>query len=62
MKFDGPQIVQLKEAFDEMDQNKDGAISKDNLKQLLMRIRYNIEEKEIDKMIKAADDNGVGKI
>ena len=44
-----------------MDANKDGVVSKDELKSLLKGLGEEVTDEVVDEMIKIADENGDGK-
>ena len=56
------QIAELKKAFEVMDANKDGEVTKDELKSLLKGLGEDVTDEVVDEMIKIADENGDGKI
>ena len=56
------QIAELKKAFEVMDANKDGVVTKDELKSLLKGLGEEVTDEVVDEMIKIADENGDGKI
>ena len=45
-----------------MDANKDGVVTKDELKTLLASLGENVTEDVINEMISIADENGDGKV
>ena len=45
-----------------MDANKDGVVTKDELKTLLKGLGEEVSDEGIDEMIKAVDEDGDGKI
>lgn len=45
-----------------MDANKDGVVTKDELKTLLKGLGEEVTDEVVDEMIKIADENGDGKI
>ena len=49
------QIEQLREAFDACDEDKDGALSKEELQSLLMAIGAQLNEETIEKLNQVAD-------
>ena len=61
-KLSAEQIAELKKAFDVMDANKDGVVTKDELKTLLKGLGEDVTDDVVDEMIKIADENGDGKI
>ena len=61
-KLSAEQIAELKKAFDVMDANKDGVVTKDELKSLLKGLGEEVTDEVVDEMIKIADENGDGKI
>ena len=56
------QIAELKKAFEVMDANKDGVVTKEELKSLLKGLGEEVTDEVVDEMIKIADENGDGKI
>ena len=61
-KLTAEQSEELKKAFEVMDANKDGVVTKDELKSLLKGLGEEVTDEVIDEMIKIADENGDGKI
>ena len=61
-KLSPDQAEELKKAFEVMDANKDGVVTKDELKQLLKGLGEEVTDEVVDEMIKIADENGDGKI
>ena len=61
-KLSPEQAAELKKAFEVMDTNKDGVVTKDELMTLLKNLGENVSDDVIDEMIKIADENGDGKI
>ena len=61
-KLSAEQAAELKKAFEVMDTNKDGVVTKDELMTLLKNLGENVSDDVIDEMIKIADENGDGKI
>ena len=61
-KLNADQISELRKAFDVMDANKDGVVTKDELKTLLSGLGEDVTDEVVDEMIKIADENGDGKI
>ena len=62
VKLTAEQAAELKKAFEVMDANKDGVVTKDELKNLLKGLGEDVTDDVVDEMIKIADDNGDGKI
>ena len=56
------QIEELKAAFQAMDSNGDGFVSKDELKSMLSSLGEPVDDAVIDEMIAVADTNGDGKV
>ena len=56
------QAAELKKAFQVMDSNGDGVVTKDELKNLLKGLGEDVTDDIVDEMIKIADENGDGKI
>merc|ERR1719329_2078541 len=54
--------AELKKAFEVMDANKDGVVTKEELTNLLKGLGEDVTDEVVDEMIKIADDNGDGKI
>ena len=61
-KLSSDQAAELKKAFDVMDANKDGVVTKDELKSLLKGLGEEVTDEVVDEMIAIADENGDGKI
>ena len=61
-KLSAEQTAELKKAFEVMDANKDGVVTKDELKTLLKGLGEEVTDEVVDEMIKIADENGDGKI
>ena len=61
-KLSADQTAELKKAFDVMDTNKDGQVTKDELKALLKGLGEEVTDEVVDEMIKIADENGDGKV
>ena len=61
-KLNAEQIADLKNAFDAMDTNKDGEITKDELKTLLSGLGAEVTDEHCDEMIAMCDANGDGKV
>ena len=61
-KLTAEQTAELKKAFEVMDANKDGVVTKDELKTLLKGLGEDVTDDVVDEMIKIADENGDGKI
>ena len=56
------QIDELKKAFQVMDSNGDGVVTKEELSNLLKGLGEDVTNDIVDEMIKIADENGDGKI
>ena len=52
----------MQKAFDVMDANKDGVVTKDELKTLLKGLGEDVTDEVVDEMINIADENGDGKV
>ena len=52
----------MAEAFAVFDVDKDGYITKSELRQVMNRLGENLTDKQLDAMIKEADKDGDGKI
>ena len=52
----------MEEAFAVFDVDKDGYITKSELRQVMNRLGVNLTDKQLDAMIKEADKDGDGKI
>ena len=61
-KLSAEQSEELKKAFDVMDANKDGVVTKDELKTLLKGLGEEVTDEIVDEMINIADENGDGKV
>ena len=61
-KLSADQVAELRKAFDVMDENKDGTVSKEELKQLLSGMGEEVTDDVINEMISIADENGDGKV
>ena len=61
-KLTAEQSAELKKAFEVMDANKDGVVTKEELSQLLKGLGEDVTDEVVEEMIKIADDNGDGKI
>ena len=61
-KLSADQLAELRKAFDVMDANKDGVVTKEELKNLLKGLGEDVTDEVVDEMIKVADTNGDGKI
>ena len=61
-KLSADQIAELRKAFDVMDANKDGFVTKDELKNLLKGLGEDVTDEVVDEMISIADANGDGKV
>ena len=56
-KLTSEQAAELKKAFEVMDTNKDGVVTRDELSTLLKNLGENVSDDVIDEMIKIADEN-----
>ena len=56
------QKKELKRAFDKIDTNKDGSVSREELRGILKGLGEAFSDQAVDDMIKKADINGDGKI
>ena len=61
-KLSAEQIAQLRKAFDVMDANKDGVVTKEELKNLLKGLGEDVTDEVVDEMIAIADTNNDGKV
>ena len=61
-KLTQEQAAELKTAFEAMDTNKDGVVTKEELKTLLADLGEQVTDEVINEMISIADDNGDGKV
>ena len=61
-KLSEEQVQELKTAFQAMDTNGDGQVTKEELKALLSTLGEAVDDAVIDEMIKIADVNGDGKV
>ena len=61
-KISAEQVAELKKAFDVMDANKDGVVTRDELKSLLKGLGEEVTDEIVDEMINIADSNNDGKI
>ena len=61
-KLSADQIAELKKAFDVMDANKDGVVTKEELKNLLKGLGEDVTDEVVDEMIAIADTNNDGKV
>ena len=52
----------MKEGFKDFDRDKDGLVTKDDLRKLFKALEHEISEAELDNMIRVADRSGTGKI
>ena len=61
-KLTADQIAELRKAFDVMDANKDGVVTKEELKNLLKGLGEDVTDEVVDEMIAIADTNNDGKV
>ena len=61
-KLTSDQVEELRKAFDVMDENKDGTITKSELTNLLSSMGESVGDDVINDMMALADENGDGKI
>ena len=61
-KLSADQIAELKKAFDVMDANKDGVVTKEELKNLLKGLGEDVTDEVVDEKIAIADTNNDGKV
>ena len=61
-KLSNEQAAELKKAFEVMDTNKDGVVTREELKTLLKGLGEDVQDNIVDEMIAIADDNKDGKI
>ena len=61
-KLSEEQIAELRKAFNVMDANGDGQVTKDELKTLLSGLGEEVTDEIVDEMIKIADQDGDGKV
>ena len=61
-RLSGEQIAQLKMAFEAMDENKDGVVTTEQLRNLLTDLGEEMTEDIINELIKFADPNGTGMV
>ena len=62
MSLSEEQIAELRAAFNQMDTNGDGTLSRDELKALLGELDAEMAEAFVEEMMNKADTNGDGKI
>ena len=62
IKLTEAQIKELRTAFDMMDQNKDGKVTRDELVTLLKGLGEDYSPEVVDEMIRVADKNNDGVI
>ena len=60
--LDAKQIEELKKAFEVLDENKDGVISKDELSKLLGGLGEDVTDDVVTEMMNLADTDGDGKV
>jgi calmodulin len=56
------QIAELKAAFNQMDSNGDGFVTKEELKTMLAGLGEPVDDAVVDEMVAIADTNGDGKV
>ena len=61
-KLSDEQLAELRKAFDVMDANKDGVVTKEELKSLLKGLGEEVTDEVVDEMISVADTNHDGKV
>ena len=61
-KYSEDQLFELKRSFEKIDKNKDGFISKNELGAMLKGLGADIDDEELEAMMKDSDVNGDGKI
>ena len=61
-KLSADQTAELKKAFDVMDENKDGQVTREELKKLLSGLGEEVTDEVVEEMINIADENGDGKV
>ena len=61
-KLTADQASELQKAFEVMDTNKDGYVTKDELKNLLKGLGEEVTDDVVEEMINIADENGDGKV
>ena len=61
-KLSNEQVEELKKAFDVMDENKDGVVTREELKKLLSGLGEEVDDSIVDEMISIADENNDGKV
>ncbi len=62
MSLNAEQIEELKAAFNQMDANGDGFVTKDELKAMLSSLGEPVEDSVVNEMMNVADVNGDGKV
>ena len=62
MSLNAEQILELKAAFEQMDSNGDGFVTKDELKAMLSSLGDAVEDSVVNEMMAVADLNGDGKV
>ena len=62
MSLSEEQVAELRKAFNVMDENGDGHVTRDELKKLLSGLGEEVTDEIIDEMINVADANGDGKV
>ena len=60
--LDEKQVEELKKAFEVLDENKDGVISKDELSKLLGGLGEDVTDDVVTEMMNLADTDGDGKV
>ena len=62
MSLSAEQVLELKAAFQQMDTNGDGFVTKDELKAMLSGLGEPVDDSVVDEMVAVADTNGDGKV
>ena len=62
VNLNAEQIAELKKAFEVLDENKDGVISKDELSKLLGGLGEDVTDDVVTEMMNLADTDGDGKV
>ena len=61
-KLSADQLAELKTAFEAIDANKDGVVSRDELANLLKGLGEDVSEDVVTEMMNLADTDGDGKV